>query len=156
MKKIYLTIVIAIITVISFYTAKADSGPFEPIVTTTITSIGVNTANTSTTISLLPTDHTITEYGIVWSTSSNPTKSLVCYNRTGNPGPSFTYTIGSVTPLTQGGTYHVRGYAVNDEGTFYSENLTFTTIPTLPEWGLIALISLTACFGGWFVWKKFS
>jgi len=47
----------------------------------------------------------------------------------------------------------VRAKAVTSQGTIYSNELSFTTIPTLPVWGLIVLGGLLAVVGGWNVWR---
>lgn len=67
---------------------------------------------------------TVTERGIVWSTSVNPTLSssnkLVC----GNGKGCFTTSITGLTPNTK---YYVRAYAINSKGTSYGEQVLFTT-----------------------------
>ena len=69
----------------------------------------------------------ITERGICWSTSSNPTVSLGTKTIDGGTGiGSFT---SSITGLVAGTTYHVRSYATNSAGTAYGNQIIFT-IPT--------------------------
>jgi len=65
------------------------------------------------------------ERGICWSKTANPTTSLttkvnILANGTG------TYTC-NLTGLTKNTTYHLRSYVINEFGTFYGDDLTFTT-----------------------------
>jgi hypothetical protein len=68
----------------------------------------------------------ITERGICWSLALNPTtgdsKVIVA-------GTTGAYT-GAIMGLTPGVLYHVRAYAVNDAGTSYGADVTFTSLPT--------------------------
>ncbi len=68
---------------------------------------------------------TVTERGICWSTSSNPTTAD---NKiTGGSGTgSFS---SSITGLTESVTYHVRAYAINSAGTAYGSDVSFLTVP---------------------------
>jgi hypothetical protein len=62
---------------------------------------------------------TITQQGFVWNTSTNPTTALT------------TKTIGSfanLTALLPNTTYYVKAYAINANGTSYSNEVTFTTL----------------------------
>ena len=97
-------------------------------------------------------DIAVTARGFCWNTTGTPTTSNSKVEEMG------TFTIGSftgsITGLSAGTTYYVRAYATNTIGTGYGNQVSFTTIPTLPEWGLIAMISLIAVAGGWFVWRK--
>jgi hypothetical protein len=68
----------------------------------------------------------LNEYGIVWSKEANPTVN----NQKRNLGTSETtkaYTI-NVSNLESLSNYYVRAYAVNNEGTSYSSELTITTL----------------------------
>lgn len=103
---------------------------------------------------------TITDEGI-----TSVTVRGVCWNLAGNPTISDSHTtdgaglgafVSNLTGLTNATLYHVRAYATNSQGTSYGNEITFTTIPTLPEWGLIALGALMAIIGAWFVMKKFA
>ena len=64
----------------------------------------------------------VTERGICWNTSPNPT---VSDNHTNNGTGEGSYTV-NLTGLTEGTTYYVRAYAVNSEGTGYGEEKSFT------------------------------
>ena len=71
---------------------------------------------------------TITQRGVCWSVSPDPTISNA---RTidGNGTGSF---ISTLTGLTPGTTYYLRAYATNQNGTVYSEQRIFTTLSGLP------------------------
>ena len=65
----------------------------------------------------------VTERGVCWSTSQNPTVSD-SHTTDGSGTGSFT---SSITGLTVNTTYYVRAYATNSAGTSYGEQRTFTT-----------------------------
>ena len=86
----------------------------------------------------------MTERGICWSTSQNPTVADA-HTYDGMGTGAFTSNITGLEPNT---TYYVRAYATNSEGTAYGEELTFTT-PCYAE----SFVSVTAtetdiCVGG--------
>ncbi len=70
---------------------------------------------------------TVTERGILWSTSPNPTfaNCTSCSHiASGNGTGSFTVNMISLLPHTP---YYVRAYATNSQGTSYGESMCFTT-----------------------------
>ena len=151
MKKI---LILAIMILIGVTVSKADLGLFHGVVTTdAITNLANNTVTFNGTATLISTDPDITVRGFVWSTSANPTTSLS--TKTVDNG---TYRSGSfsanATGLSTSQTYYARAYITNTDGTFYGNQITFTTIPTLPEWALIGFGCLVSGFGGWFVWRR--
>ena len=159
MKKI---LIITVVFFVAFINAQADWGLFGSMVTTnSVSNIGLHDAYCNYTITLIDGDPAITQRGVVWCKTSGPTLGSSClgygYTEEG-AGPSNTTPVtydSHITELQNLTLYYVRAYAVNTEGTFYGNEMTFTTVPTLPEWGLIALISLSGIIGGWFVWKKY-
>lgn len=90
-----------------------------------------NTTSNSATIHLMITDDGgsyITNYGVCYSTSENPTimdDIATCYYCYGKAGNAF-----DLTDLEAGTTYYVRAYATNSNGTGYSEQIEFTTLST--------------------------
>ncbi len=106
-----------------------------PVLTTdAITSITLNSAVSGgvvTSAGWLP----VTEKGVCWNSSPNPT---IANNKTTNGAGTGTFT-SNISGLTQSTLYYVRAYATNGTGTAYGNEQMFTTIPTLPEWGLIVL-----------------
>jgi len=75
----------------------------------------------------------ITERGVCWSTTSNPT---INDNRTvdGTGIGSFT---SQITGLLPGTTYYLRSYATNSAGTIYGIELSFATHNTFPNCGTV-------------------
>jgi hypothetical protein len=67
---------------------------------------------------------TITQKGIVWSTSPNPTKALTTIRYDNDLGDIYNV-INGLLPAT---TYYVRAFATNALGTSYSSEYTFTTL----------------------------
>ena len=65
----------------------------------------------------------VTERGVCWSTSENPTLSD---NHTTNGGGMGEFT-SSLTGLSGNTTYYVRAYATSSAGTAYGDELSFTT-----------------------------
>lgn len=66
----------------------------------------------------------ISEKGLCWSTTTNPTTSSFKTNE----GPGVGTFISQLDELSNGTTYYVRAYATNSEGTAYSDQLTITTL----------------------------
>jgi len=130
-----------------------DMFGFE-IVTTAVTFPGGYTlANSGGTITNT-LGKVITGRGICYSTNSNPSLT----ETTGGGivphiGDDFIY-VSPMTGLQPGVVYYVVAYATHSDGTSYGQVVSFTTIPTLPQWGLIAFVSLIGLFGGWYLWKR--
>jgi hypothetical protein len=101
------------------------------VTTTAASSI---TATTATSGGNVITDGgtPVTARGVCWSTSANPT---ISDNHTTDGSGTGVFT-SSLTSLTPNTTYHIRAYATNSGGTFYGEDLQFTTlcgvVSTLP------------------------
>ena len=94
----------------------------------------------------------ITKRGICINTAGLPTTDDAIAEETDNiQAGEFSY---QLTDLAENTLYHVRAFASNELGTSYSEEITFTTIPTLGEWGLIAFGSLIAVIGVAVVWRR--
>lgn len=68
---------------------------------------------------------TITERGVCWSTTSNPTTANSKATASGTTG-AFSV---SMTGLTANTTYYARAYAINGVGTSYGAQVSFTTLP---------------------------
>lgn len=151
--KIFLIVAVFII---SITTARCDWGIFSGIILTTpANAITLTGALSGGVITLQPWDLAVTQKGVCWDLSLNPTTSLTTKTQDGACPVSGNLTyISTMTGLTSGTIYHVRANVTNGDGTFYGDDRTFTTIPTLPEWGLISMLGLFAVAGGWFVWKK--
>jgi len=116
------------------------------IITTAISNITATSAQSGGNI----TDDggaPITERGICWSTSQNPTLSSN-YISNGSGTGNFT---AALTSLNANSTYYVRAYAKNAAGTTYGNELNFTTddgIPTLTTTSISNIQAITATSGG--------
>jgi uncharacterized protein (TIGR02145 family) len=105
------------------------TGSIPSVITTSLSSIASTTATSGGTI-LSGGGSNITDKGVVWSTSPNPTTSLPTKTNDGTGTDSF---ISSITGLTPSVTYYVRAYAINGVGTAYGNELSFTSaVPALP------------------------
>ncbi|MEI6753326.1 MAG: FISUMP domain-containing protein [Paludibacter sp.] len=82
----------------------------------------------------------ITARGICWSTTSNPT---IDNTKTTDGTTTGTFT-SAMTGLTTATTYYVRAYATNSVGTSYGNQVSFTTLATLPTLSTTAIVSITA------------
>ena len=67
---------------------------------------------------------TVTDSGVCWSTSENPTTS----NSKTTDGTGFGVYSSNLTGLSQNTTYYFKAYATNSIGTAYGEQRTFTTL----------------------------
>lgn len=111
---------------ISFTPKVVSSGPTSAapaVLTNSATSI----ASTSATLRGNVTDSgsaTVTERGVVYATTANPTTTTGTKVVIGSGIGSFSQ---NVTGLTASTTYHVRAYAINSVGTSYGGDSTFTT-----------------------------
>jgi len=73
----------------------------------------------------------ITARGVCWSTSPNPTTA----NSHTNDGIGIGSFISNMTGLTPSTLYYVRAYATNSVGTAYGNEISFSTIATIPNCG---------------------
>lgn len=98
--------------------------PTKPKVTTgDITNIQSTTASCSGNVTA-DGGQTVTDRGICWSTSQNPT---IENSKTSGGTGTGTFT-GDLTGLTANTSYYVRAYATNSEGTAYGVEKAFTTL----------------------------
>lgn len=110
-------------------TAYGDKVTFvtlSPVPTVTTAAISDLTQHTCLTGGTITSNGglDITQYGVCWSTSPNPT---IKGNRTTDGSASGTFT-SSLKSLSQNTTYYVRAYATNIEATGYGNEITFTTV----------------------------
>lgn len=66
----------------------------------------------------------VTEKGVCWSTTQNPTIE----NERTNDGAGIGEFVSEITNLEPNTTYYVKAYATNEVGTSYGEEKTFTTL----------------------------
>jgi uncharacterized protein (TIGR02145 family) len=72
----------------------------------------------------------VTERGICWATTANPTTANNKVAATGTGTGTFT---ASITGLQPGTVYHVQAYAINSSGTAYGGDKSFTTLAVKPS-----------------------
>jgi uncharacterized protein (TIGR02145 family) len=106
--------------------------PGSTVTLSVSTSVNITTAavseissNAATTGGNITNDggNPITQRGVCWSTSPNPTTSDNITNN-GNGLGSFT---SSLSELAANTTYYIRAYAINSAGIFYGNEVSFTT-----------------------------
>jgi len=114
----------------AYYDLTYGAGDEEPPVGDTEPVIYTNNANPIK--SILATSGgnitsdggaTVTERGVVWGVSANPTTSN---NKITVSGTTGSYSA-EITGLASNTTYHVRSYATNSVGTAYGADVSFTT-----------------------------
>ncbi len=104
----------------TFVTATADL----PVLTTTAISgatdiTAISGGNITSSIGAA-----VTQKGVCWSTSPNPTTSLATKTSQGGGIGLFTSAVSGLLPST---TYYLRAYATNSAGTAYGNQITFST-----------------------------
>jgi len=111
--------------VIVRYLTSSQSGDIStsPIVTTQAVNNITRTTATGNGNVVSDGGESITERGIVWNTSTNPTTANGKATSTGTTG-AYTASLSSLTSDT---LYYVRSFATNSVGTSYGSNVTFTT-----------------------------
>jgi len=93
--------------------------------TASITNLSSSSATSGGTIALY-TGSPIIERGVIWSTTTSPTKLTNEIGRSSD-GTGIGSFSSSLTGLTPSTTYYVRAYATNSDGTSYGPQTTFTT-----------------------------
>ena len=125
MKKINKLLISIILPISLFMLTNGckDSSLLPSVQTTKLTAI---TASTATGWGNVPSDpgSSISERGICWNTSSNPTTKNSKATTTAGTG-NFSV---AMSGLTMGTKYYARCYATNKTGTSYGNELTFTTL----------------------------
>jgi hypothetical protein len=104
-----------------------DSKNNETKVLPTLTTIAIEnvTNNSATSGGSITADggSPVTQRGICWATTQNPTTA----NNTAVSGSGTGSFTANLTGLTANTTYYVRAYAINTAGTAYGNQLSFTT-----------------------------
>lgn len=124
---------------------KTQSGLIE-LSTNAASSITAYSATTGGTITY-DGGASVTECGICWNTSSNPS---IENNKLSSGNLDRTFSI-SITGLTPGVTYFVRTYAINSVGTSYGNEISFTTqdgVVQLATNPVSKITAFTATIGG--------
>lgn len=111
------------------------------VTTTAASNISFTTATAGGNVTNLGND-VVSDRGVVWSTTANPTVgSNLGITHDGSGLGAFT---SSLTGLTTATTYHHRAFATNGQGTAYGADLTFTTLSPTPT---ITVTPTTLSFG---------
>jgi len=131
-------------------TAYGDNKSFTTLDIPTVTTNTISdlTSNSATCGGNITNDGgtAVTERGVCWNTSSNPTVDDF-KTEDGSGTGSFT---SSLTGLTEATTYYVRAYAINSTGISYGDEITFYTpiLPTVTTENVSLITSSTAKSGG--------
>ena len=120
-----------------------------PSVTTTAASLITTTGATSGGNVTSDGGSTVTNRGVCWSTSTNPTTSN-SHTSNGSGTGIFTSSLTGLLPTT---TYYIRAYAINSVGTKYGNQLTFLTstpvaIPSITTYEMTDITTTGATSGG--------
>jgi hypothetical protein len=100
-----------------------------PVLTTgSVTSITKTTA-TATGDVIDDLGHSVTDRGVVYSTTANPAIGGGGCTQVQSGAGSGAFTA-NLTGLTEGTTYYVRAYAINSNGTVYGTDVAFMTLKT--------------------------
>jgi hypothetical protein len=117
------------------------------ITTSTVSNISYTTVTCGGTVTA-DNGYPVSSRGICWSTATAPTTSNSKYSEAGSVG-SFT---ASVTGLTSSTTYYIRAFAINEAGTVYGNEYSFTTLantaPGLTTKAITGISSSIASSGG--------
>lgn len=128
---------------VSFTTlsGQAPSGQMPSVTTGEVTDITQTSAKCSGNVTA-DGGSAVTERGICWSISHNPT--AIDSHATSGSGTGF-YTV-NITGLVANTTYYVRAYAMNGVGIAYGDEKAFTTLPgaTVPEGAVNGVFSVSA------------
>lgn len=148
--KISLIVFIVAGLILIVNSCKKDKVPTIPVLTTAvpsgITRMGALSGGNITSDG----GSEVTARGVCWGTAHNPTIGL---NETddGNGTGLFTSDITGLTPNT---AYYVRAYAINNEGTGYGNEVTFSTISlslaTVTQ-SFVTSVTLTTAMAGAYI-----
>jgi hypothetical protein len=117
--------IICVIFLILVFSCKSKKKSHTlPIVTTLpVAMIETNAALTGGSVES-DNENAIAEVGVCWSTSPGATIASP-HSSDGSSTGTFTH---KITALTSGITYYVKAYAINNVGTAYGDEISFTTI----------------------------
>jgi len=83
--------------------------------------------------------HALTSRGVCWSTTENPTTANFKLKDSGTTTGNFT---SNLTGLNAGTTYYLKAYAINEVGTAYGNQISFTTLE--PTFAILSTAAATA------------
>ncbi len=129
------------VVAIGFFSCNEDNLELSTITTSTVLNI-TSTLASSGGVIINDGGAPVTQRGIVWSTSPNPTTANNSTSDGSGPG-SFTSILTSLSVNT---TYFVRAYAINSEGTAYGNQQSFTT--TYIDSGIVSIPGAGVSYNG--------
>lgn len=106
------------------YSVRCMKNSLPKISTSVITNLTTSTAISGGNV-IDDSGSPVISRGVCWSTSSNPTDTLVTKTVNGTGTGNF---ISNLTGLSSGTTYYIRAYAKNNFGTAYGVERIFTTL----------------------------
>lgn len=132
---------------------KSETNSEILLTTSPVTNITSSSAICGGMIVSVYNNITITQKGVVWSTTPKPTIILTSKTIENIDSPNFTSNLSELAPKT---TYYIRAYAKNQFGTFYGNEITFTsgvvnipnTLPTLNTLPVESITIFNASCGG--------
>ncbi len=131
--KIYTSIVIVLLIIFTLINTSCKKEAKSSAPTTSNSTTSLPTLNT-TSLSLITGSSAMSGGNITNDGGASITQRGVCWNTTGNPSISDSITndgagtgifTSSITGLTANSTYYVRAYASNSSGTAYGNEITF-------------------------------
>ena len=116
--------IILVLSIFFTHSCKKDKPSLPVIITTDVTNISQTTATSGGNVT---TDGgaSVTDKGVCWSRSTNPTVALITKTSDGTGTGVFT---SSITGLTLGTIYYLKAYATNSIGTAYGNQVTFMAL----------------------------
>ena len=126
---------------------NTDAGSTPTVTTTNITDITTTTATGGGNVTAQGATP-VTERGVCWSTTQNPTFTN-SHTNDGTSTGNFTSNIIGLSPAIN---YYVRAYATNTAGTAYGNQIQFTSdaglVPTVTTTNITNITTTTATGGG--------
>ncbi len=140
-------ILIVLISALISGCKKTDTGTIPSLSTTAVSVITFNSAISGGEVTS-DGKSDVTERGVCWSTSSNPTVE----NSKTSDGAGTGIFVSDLTGLSSGTTYFVRSYATNSTGTAYGNQISFSTnalqTATLSTSAVTGITTTSAITGG--------
>lgn len=145
-KSLSFFVILSVLAVLTMFQG-CKKATVPELTTVAISEIGLNSAVSGGTI-VADGGEDITEKGVCWSTTTNPT---VADAKTNNGTGSANF-VSNLVGLQEGTLYYVRAFATNEVGTAYGNELSFTTDQVtgavLTTTQVSAVTSVSATAGG--------
>lgn len=120
----YMASSLCIVTTAAGCTDSGNTAPDAAIRVETAEVTAIDSDNALSGGRVIGETQTVTEFGICWATTDNPT---VSDNRNAGAGEATSFAC-HATGLSANTTYHLRAYATTSEGTVYGQPRRFTTL----------------------------